>query len=509
MIGPKLDTAVDLWAVRVLCGYASRMRVSTFRLLVSIGLAVLAPVAMAGTLFVLDLVATLLTQQPNGSSAHADAAAGLGTVLTIALCYTCVADLVRTHFSSAVYLISRSPLRGLWLAADISLWRVVAAERGAAFGSRALFAFGALGGVALLLHRASHPGADDVLAIAVMLPLAYLAAAVALTVRHACSDRRPGTGGTLFAVLGPLTLVAGFAVARLARGADIARLADAERPGVTQARAGLLNLGGQLGWARLLVLGLLILATAAVTIVAAGDHDLPVTVRDRPRQRPPRTDALSSTLLRGVGGVARMHVSLRATGLVALAALAAAGWRLGGGSALPDTAVDPISRTLAFGAATVGMVIAAGTLTRVGQTSRLWHYRTLWEHGLSATTLFRAAVTPSAALALTAAAACTVLHWLLTGRWSATMALVLCGVVTSEHLVDSLFARGVATEDSRTTNSLLAIVGYLFAIPAMLLGVSLYTWAVPALVLLLVIEIGGGAWWFHRRLHALPIMVVE
>lgn len=204
-----------------------------------------------------------------------------------------------------------------------------------------------------------------------------------------------------------------------------------------------------------------------------------------------------------------MTVALR----VVMAALAVAalglGWRLGGGGTLPHTAATGVTRTLVFISAGVGMAIAAGVLIRLGQTSRLWHYRSLWEAGVAPRQLWPTVALPGLVLAALAGLALVITLWSTTGVVSALPLLVALACVSSEQLLDSFFARSAADEGARTGNSLLAVIGYLATVPMLVLGLSVAPWSAPALIVLFVLITFGGFWWFRKRLRLLPIITVE
>ncbi|MDV3220872.1 hypothetical protein [Intrasporangium sp.] len=508
MRGDKRGAALDLWSVRVLAGYGSTLPVRTFRWGAGLALLVLGPTVAAATLFLMNLVTTLLSGAATGAPANTDLAAGFAVLMTIAFIYGSCLDLVRTHLSSAALIISRSPLKGMWVAADIGLWTVLLAERGAALATRCIIQCSALAAVALYLRRGDHPGAQDMIAVAVMIPVAYLAAATALAAAHASSTAKPRRPLRPSLVLIPINAGLG---AVLAAVLDRGRVQGPEAAAAITATR---QLGDHLGAVRLGAAFLIVLAIGTLVVVAAQRRELPVADHlmhqgPVPARRRRVMSSLTDVLFSGVGGLRRMQVSVRVAGVAWSAAAFGLGWRLAGGLTVPAASAPALTRTVVLVGAGAGMAIAAGTLLQLGQTRRLWHYRVLWEQGTSGARLWRASTAPTAVLAIVTATALTVLLWCLTDALSVLPAALICSTASSEHLVDSLFAHPAADEGARTSNSLLAVVGYLVTVPALLTGLSLASWSLPALMALIVTHVGGGYWWFARRLETLPTVTVE
>jgi hypothetical protein len=146
-----------------------------------------------------------------------------------------------------------------------------------------------------------------------------------------------------------------------------------------------------------------------------------------------------------------------------------------------------------------------------GQTRLLWHYRGLWEAGVSPRRLYVASLRPSALPSVATATGLVVVGVLLAsaagaGALLAVAAALVCAVL-SEHLVDSLFAKADTHEGARTANSLLALVSYVFLAPTLVIGLARAWWTAPTLVVLAVALATGGAWCFTRRVLVLPTTV--
>ncbi|MGL4743525.1 MAG: hypothetical protein ACRCXL_03940 [Dermatophilaceae bacterium] len=501
----RVGAALDLWAVRLLIGTGEWMQVRIFRWLVALVLVVLGPIAAATSMAVLDLTTTLLSGESLGGVEHRRIALGLAAAATLAFGYLALADVVRTHLSSAALTIAASPMRGLWLAADIGLWRVVLAERGAVLTARAIAQGGALGGAALHVARSGHPAWGDLALTAVMMPLAQLAAGAAMAATHACRRERPRVGTRVVALLVLFNTLAGFGAASMVNSED---LGATGRDAATAFEA-IGRLGEYSGWIRLGSCVVLILTLAWLTVVVATRRTFsPLTTGHRQEARASRpARSLPRYLFRASGGVTQRHVPRQIIATACLLAAAALGWRAGGGPVLDH--VPTVARALVFAGVAAGMGVAAGTLIVSGQSVRLWHYRQLWEAGCSPQVLWAGAVAPAAAAGAIVASAVTVGVWGLTGRVESAPALVLLATVASECHADTVFATAQAGESARTTNSLLAIAGYILAIPTLLVGAASGGWVPWAIAGLLVIHAGGGFLWFVRRLHSMPIGAVQ
>jgi hypothetical protein len=252
------------------------------------------------------------------------------------------------------------------------------------------------------------------------------------------------------------------------------------------------------------VLVLLVLAVAALTVAVAATPAQVVDGGATTHRDDLSAAGVTTVVLAGAGGMRRLQVGIRVGVSLAVAAAAVLGWRLAGGPAMPDDLRPAAGNALAMVAAGAGMAIAATVLLVVGQTRRLWHYRTLWELGVPLPELVRGWVRPTLVLATPAALALGGLGWVLEAA-VVTPVLVLLSAVLSEHLVDSMFARTDTREGSRTANSVLAVVAFLFLVPPLLLALAQEWWSPVALAAWLVLIGSGGVWWFSRRVQTLPL----
>jgi hypothetical protein len=492
--------ALDLWSVKVLSGFGLRLRVVVFRRMIAAAFIVSVPVVLLVSTVGVSLVATLVTDTPTGSEQNALFAAGLGVAMVVFIGYASVLDLLRQHCGVARYAVSRSPVRGLWLAADIGLAPVVLVERGAALAWRAMVQAAALLGVALYVRRTLPTLGGDLMAIAILLPLALLAVGLTVATWHAARDRGQASTVRLLAAAVPLTGMAAVAAARWWDGATPSGHLDDPIQRVSSLGEALPHL--RLGALVVLVLGIAVLT---VTAAAAPGHEV---APDRPDHGSrPSSASVTAAMFAGAGGLRRAQVAVRVVGMTVLAAAAGLGWRLGGGSALAEPMWPAVERGMVMAAAAGGMAVSGTFLLLLGQTRRLWHDRALWELGVGMPALLLGWLRPTALAAGVMAAALGAFTWGLGDLLWAPSVMVLAAAA-SEHAVDSMFARGDTSEGARTSNSLLAVTGFLALVPPLLAGMALAPWSIPALVLWMLTTLGGGMLWFSRRVRTLPITAV-
>jgi hypothetical protein len=501
----RAQGALDLWSVKALTGYGLRLDVRTFRRLVVVAVVVVVPVTMLVVTIGVSLAATLVTDEPAGGSRNAAFAAGVGGLVAVALAYAGTVDLVRQHFTSTRYAVSRSPLKGMWLLSDIPVGLAVLVERGPALLWRALMQCSVLGAIALFVHRSGSARAGDLWALTWMVPATYLLAGGALAAYHATHDREVRGTLRLALVLLPLAFAGGVGLGVLAPGTLRAGAGSATGDGAVTA---VIGVGDSLGMLRISALALLVLAVAAATVAAAATGDYDLTRQARLRSAPPVGDRpLGHVLFSAVGGSARMQVAGRVATAAWLGAAAAGGWRVAGGAVLPATGAHHLTGALMIAATAGGLAVAANALLLTGQTRLLWHYRTLWESGAGALRLYAASLRPTVLPAALTALGLVAVGRLLTGDVALGIAAALGCAVLSEHLVDSLFAKPDTHEGARTANSLLALVSYAFLAPTLVLGLAREWWTLPALAALAIALVTGGAWWFTRRVLILPTTV--
>lgn len=514
---PAVRAAVDMWAVRVLTGFGTTLSARTFELLVLIAAVVSLPLIAAGTLLVTTFGAVLIA---DGRTADPQVVAGLGALVVAGCGYLGAVDLARTHLGRAAYAISGSPLRGMWVAADIPLPIVVLVERGSGLVHRALSQSAATIGAAVGVARTlgptdSHLPVQDLLACAVLGPVAYAAAGLALALAH---GRRSGPRrsarwpGVVALVLG--AGATGVAAARLLAGPATDRLATPSLPLTLLAQQlGPLRLG--LSAATMLAIGALVVAIAGGTRFRAAAPAAPMLAPEPRRCALPsggglsRPVALAGVLWRGIGGARGVDVATRVVAALVAVTLAVVGWRWAGGPVLPTGARAAAAAALVFVAITVAMTVSAVTLMRLGLTRLLWQLRALAEAEVPAPAMFWAGAAPALGYGTIAALAIAVLAVALGIGLPTGAMLAIAATIASEHLIDALCARSDAGEGRRATDSVLAVLGFVALVPIYLLGVA-HGWpAHAALALLTCLAVIGGLACFAFRLQRLPVRLSQ
>lgn len=514
----SFHAAADLWAVRVLNGFGTSLSARTFQALVVVGGLVAMPVVAALGLLGTSVTGALLSEP----DLEPRVLGGLATILVGGCGYVAALDLIRTHFGRAAYAVSDSPARGLWIAADIPLAVVVLVERGGGLLLRAAAHSAVIFGSARAVAGASagDPGmaamVDDLLTCSILGPAAYLCAGLALALTHARREagsrrRHRWAGATL--ALG-ISAASGAALGLAYNGS----LSAASIQQTAQLSGIALHLGGL----RLALGAALGLAIAALVIALAGTAGF-VAAHQRTISReregaPPRLRgdqplaqqrAVTAILWRGVGGLGSVSAGTRAVLGLACLAIAVLGWRVAGGVALPAAMAPATASVLVFLGIACTMTVSAVTLMRLGLTRLLWQMRALTEAGVPAATLYWAGAAPAAIHAGVAGVAVTVLGLALGIGVPVGALLAIAATFAVEHLVDPLCARTDAGEGRRAGDSVLALLGFVSAVPVYLLALSGSWLAHLSLAALTCLAVYGGLSCFTLRLRRLPVRLLE
>lgn len=508
--------ALDLWAVRFLTTFSWRLRVRTFlaAYLAAASCAAAAAAVLAFT--VVSAAHAALERLAPGSNRTVAWATVL--VLAVVLGYALAGAVLREAFSRVRYAVPASPVRGLWLALDLPLRQVVAAERGTEQLPRLLVSVGAVVGTAAALAASGSP----LPALAALLTLGAVLGgegmchlvAVRSATRQAVRRTPAGLWELYVTVLGLLVGAALPGVVRLVRGVDAGGLAGA----VTGADEGALRAGALAA----VGVGLALAAVVARALVRQPPLDVPLLgidaaalVADRrtlwsgARRSTPFGAAAwgtgSMTLQPAVLGLFRLLVGLAA---VALGVRLAAGPVLAGVE-LRGVALDAVARSgVALLAATLAGFVTAATVFVAGHGARLWHYRVLREMGSGPWALWAGhvvgAVVQCGAFGLVLAVALGA----LTGRVHVEIVVVAVVVAIADHLAESLFARPSHDDGERSGSTATAVVGLALVAPGLVAALVAGAWVWVAVAYVVVLS-GGGVLCFEIRSRTIPVVAIE
>lgn len=495
---------VDLWAVQQLTSFGVTLGVRTFLVLCLWLWAALLAISAAVSRMGVGLAEQFLGSDPVTADARLG---GVAAACVAGLAYLVVLELLRERYSNARFAVSRSRVRGLWVALDMPLRTVVLVERGLLVAVRTTMLLTVLGTAALSLLDRGDGRLTRFLLLACTVPLAYGAAAIAIALRQAPEPTVAPLPNRLVVLLVGASTVLGYALSLSARAA-----AGPVRPGAAALQGGSLEGVVSAVTTAISIAGPLALLASVLVLVAAwradGDHRPEVTEASDDTATSSREPSVLRTVVHGTGGPRRIPIVARGLVVLACVTAAVAGAFLDRGVLADGPLAGPaMTRLVVVAGAAAATMVSSSVLMLAGQTARLWHYRTLWELGVSERRLFASAVTfsvvPGAAFCLLLAA----LSAMLAGRIPVVLPLVMLAVVLGDHVADSFFARPVTSDgDARSSNTLLALLGYALMLPAVLVGMAGQPWSAPLLVLYVLALGTGGAWWFGRRIRSLVVL---
>ncbi|MDR1442347.1 MAG: hypothetical protein LBJ02_08180 [Bifidobacteriaceae bacterium] len=486
-----LGVALDLWAVRLLTSFSFRLRTRTF-LGAATGAVALAT-ALAGGIAYNAVAASRYAVGPGGIASEATLRWGAVVALAAVQVYLAVGVLLREAFSRARVAVRSSPMRDLWIALDVPLRWVVAVERGSEQVPRLLVTTGAVAGAAsaLLAMGALWPGLAALGTVGISLLAEASCHRIALRSAQETRTRRlPGGVWELYAMVFGASLGVALPVGiRLMSGVDAAGVSGA------LLRVNVTVLGAAAVVLAFIGLTGVVLAVRAVAGEPAGD--LPVLDIDAPAfaaqrltiwPRGPRWTR-PGAIAWGTGSMMVQPAVLSVFRLLLVGCGAAVGAWLTAGPVLADRVFQGVSLEDAarvgaiVAVAGLGSFVAVVTVVVAGQSTRLWEYRTMWEQGGSAVTLWSGHVMGGLIQAAAFGAVATAAVAALTGRVDWIIVVVAISVVLADLLGDSLFARpAVGDSDGGSASGGAGIVSFVAAAPVFVAAVAGGLWASLACV---------------------------
>ena len=522
---PTLATVVQLWTVQRLVSVTARVRVSTV-LVAGVGiLALLA--ALAGGASYLATMALLGWVGERGLASSV-AAPLLALGLAAAATWIGVGAAVAERFSDRRFAVSASPVRQLWIALDCPLPTVILGERLVEQGARLVLGGAVLLGAAVGTARVSvAAGAAVAVAVVTLLAAEVWVQVVALTSARADlhGRQRPGVRELYWAALG---VALGCVVGLGMRG-----MGGASATGETTTDD--VDLGAVIAVGELVLwLALAAAGVAAVTALVVGvlvwrglrrsAIDVPLAGFDDPqslagrwvigRRHGPRQDPASFVAF-GSGSLHVHPVVQRAfRGLLLVVAALGTARVVAGRSLLdPGSSVLPVELLTTIGAATAtagiaGLVTILAVMSS-GQEARLWQYRTLWELGCSARSLWWGHVVGALVQLIGFTALSMAWTSILLGRLFWEAIFVAAVVPLSDYLAESALARPTdVVGDRRSTSSAMGLLQVGLSIPSIVLVAAGGWWSLllPVHTALLA---AGGYLCFYQRLTTLPRTVAR
>lgn len=513
---PALTTVVQLWTVQRLVSVSARVRVSTV-LAAAAGLLALGATLALGTSVL--ATTTLLDWADQRGVTPAVGGRLLALALTAAVTWLALGQVVGERFSDRRLAVATSPVRGLWVALDCPLPQVVLGERVAGQVTRLALTGALTLGVAIGVARESVTAAAAVLVVAVVLVAGEVwVQAVALAAAQEPPRRRvrPGPREAFWIALG------------IGIGAPCGLLVAGNGTALTGTTAQVVDLGlvtVGVGALDAVVLGCAALAvTALVTGLARlrrlrrAAPDVPLRSFDDPASvaerwalgHPWRNGTTAGFVAVGTGTLHVHPVVQRSLRVVLMVTAAVVTARLVAGRAPLELegSLLPVETITAVGAATVAAGIA-GLVTIVavmssGQESRLWHYRTLWELGASARSLWWGHVAGSLVQVGVFGLVATIATSVVLDRFFWEALAVAIVVPLSDYLAESVCARPTDVDgDRRSTSAAIGLLQLGLSVPSIVLVAAgdPWTFLLPVHVAALAL---GGLLCFSRRLTTLP-----
>lgn len=494
---PQLRAVALIWAVRQLTAYSIGLRATSLLRFLAVGWAVGLLVAFAAGDFGVALTSYLLTSSPPESADHRAVTSSLLLVVVMAVAYLLAADIGRMLVTSARDVVGRSPSRGLWLALDVSVLEAVVVECGTWIVARSALTSAFAAGAFNYARRIDAGPVPEAIGALASVEFAYLGLASGVALLNAGRFGRRRL---------PRFAVPVIALGGLPAGWFAGALIEAVVPDSRAIRSVVRSPDLAAWWGFVdLAAGVALVGAIAVLVLAwpaLDSHPLALTQAPRPG---PGTRSLWRGHWEG-SGVGRVTTSADLTVAIAwLLALAAVGWRIGGGPLVPAG-----SALIRAALATTGLsvFVMTGALSTVsGHQTHLWRLRFWTDLGVGPLRVVLASMAPVVLPAALVGVACTVMLAGLAGTVDLRPLTLCLGIALAVTGADSFTARPLpdAADGAGEASATQLVLTTVLALP--LVAFALIGGAATGVVLALaVIALAGFALAAGRwRLLRLPV----